>query len=67
MALRETSLRPLSPWLIRWEIIAVFAVSLGASAVNALLSLIGSLLAPAPLSGQQALLVGSLRRITGWT
>jgi membrane protease YdiL (CAAX protease family) len=49
----------MSPWLIRWEIFAVFAVSLGASALNALLSLIGSLLAPAPLSGQEALLVGS--------
>lgn len=59
MALRETSVRPLSPSLIRWEIFAVFAVSLGASALNALLSLIGSLLAPQPLSGQQALLVGS--------
>ena len=59
MALRETSVRPMSPWMIRWEIFAVFAVSLGASALNALLSLIGSLLAPAPLSGQEALLVGS--------
>ena len=59
MALRETSVRPLSPSLIRWEIFAVFAVSLGASALNAVLSLIGSLLAPQPLSGQQALLVGS--------
>ena len=49
----------MSPWMIRWEIFAVFAVSLGASALNALLSLIGSLLAPAPLSGQEALLVGS--------
>jgi membrane protease YdiL (CAAX protease family) len=49
----------MSPWLIRWEIFAVFAVSLGASALNAVLSLIGSLLAPAPLSGQEALLVGS--------
>jgi membrane protease YdiL (CAAX protease family) len=59
VALRETSLRPPAPWLIRWEIFAVFAVSLGASALNAVLSLIGSLLAPQPLSGQQALLVGS--------
>ncbi len=60
MALRETSLRPPPPWLIRWEIFAVFAVSLGASAVNAVLSLIGSLLQRRPLAGQQALLVGSL-------
>jgi membrane protease YdiL (CAAX protease family) len=60
VALRETSLRPPQPWLIRWEIFAVFAVSLGASALNALLSLVGSLLARRPLAGQQALLVGSL-------
>lgn len=60
MALRETSLRPPPPWLIRWEIFAVFAVSLGASAVNAVLSLVGSLLQRGPLAGQQALLVGSL-------
>ncbi len=60
MALSEPSLRPPPPRLIRWEILAVFAVSLGASALNALLHLIGSLLAPAPLSSQQALLVGPL-------
>ncbi|MGI9008933.1 MAG: CPBP family intramembrane glutamic endopeptidase [Streptosporangiaceae bacterium] len=60
MALRETSLRPPPPWLIRWEIFAVFAVSLGASAVNAVLSLVGSLLQRRPLAGQSALLVGSL-------
>jgi membrane protease YdiL (CAAX protease family) len=60
VALRETSLRPPPPWLIRWEIFAVFAVSLGASAVNAVLSLIGSLLQRRPLAGQHALLVGSL-------
>jgi membrane protease YdiL (CAAX protease family) len=43
-----------------WEIIVVFAVSLGASGVNALLSLVGSLLQRKSLSSQQALLVGSL-------
>ncbi len=59
MALRETSVRPPAPWPIRWEIFAVLAVSLGASALNAVLSLVGSLLAPQPLSKQQALLVGS--------
>ncbi len=59
MALRETSVRPSPPYLARWEIFAVFAVSLGASALNAVLSLIGSFLARGPLSGQQALLVGS--------
>jgi membrane protease YdiL (CAAX protease family) len=60
MALSETSLRPPPPYLIRWEIFAVFAVSLGASALNALLSLVGSLLTARPLASQQALLVGSL-------
>jgi len=60
VALRETSLRPPPPRLIPWEIFAVFAVSLGASALNAVLSLIGSLLAPRPLSGQQAILAPSL-------
>jgi membrane protease YdiL (CAAX protease family) len=59
VAIGQGSLRPPAPSLIRWEIVAVFAVSLGASALNALLSLIGSLLAPQPLSHQQALLVGS--------
>lgn len=60
MALRETSLRPPPPWLIRWEIFAVFAVSLGASALNAFLTLVGSLLSTKPLAGQQALIVGQL-------
>src|ERR1017187_5400903 len=56
----ETSLRPPQPWLIRWEIFAVFAVSLGASALNAVLRLAAALIASRPLAGQQALLVGSL-------
>ena len=61
MALGEgTSLRLPSDRMIRWEIFAVFAVSLGASGLNALLNLIGSLLAPQSLSSQQALLVGPL-------
>jgi len=46
--------------LIGWEIFVVFAVSLGASGVRALVELIGSLTAPQALSSQQALLVGSL-------
>ncbi len=46
--------------MLRWEIFIVFAVSLGASGLNALLSLIGSLLARQSLSSQHALLVGSL-------
>lgn len=66
MALRETSLRPPPPWLIRWEIFAVFAVSLGASALNALLSLVGSLLQKKPLAAQQATLVGSLAPFNHW-
>jgi membrane protease YdiL (CAAX protease family) len=56
----ETSLRLPSARLLRWEIFAVFAVSLGASALNALLDLVGSLLARRSLASQQALLVGSL-------
>jgi membrane protease YdiL (CAAX protease family) len=51
--------------LIRWEIFAVFAVSLGASALNAVLDLIGSLLAPQSLGHQQALLVGRLA-VNNW-
>ena len=46
------------PRLLRWEVIAVLALSLGASALNALLSLIGSLLATKSLSSQAATLVG---------
>ena len=57
---QETSVRPLTPRLIRWEIFVVFAISLGASGLNALLSLIGSLLNRPALHSQQALLVGSL-------
>jgi len=46
--------------MLRWEIFTVFALSLGASGLNSLLSLIGSLLVNKPLGSQQALLVGSL-------
>lgn len=56
----EASLRLPPARLIRWEIFAVFAVSLGASAVNALLDLIGALLSRQSLGHQQALLVGPL-------
>jgi membrane protease YdiL (CAAX protease family) len=55
----DTSLHLPPARLLRWEIFAVFAVSLGASGLNALLDLIGSLLAPQSLGSQQALLVGS--------
>jgi membrane protease YdiL (CAAX protease family) len=49
-----------SPRMLRWEIFTVFALSLGASGLNALLSLIGSLLSRQALGSQQALLVGTL-------
>ncbi|MGH3408958.1 MAG: CPBP family intramembrane glutamate endopeptidase, partial [Streptosporangiaceae bacterium] len=61
MALTEkedTSLRLPPPRLLRWEVFAVLALSLGASALNALLSLIGSLLETKSLSSQAATLVG---------
>jgi membrane protease YdiL (CAAX protease family) len=46
--------------LLRWEIVVVFAVSLGASAVYALVDLIASLTAHQSLSQQTATLNGSL-------
>jgi membrane protease YdiL (CAAX protease family) len=61
VALREETGLSLPPRrLIGWEIFVVFAVSLGASGLNALIELIGSLTAPQSLRQQQALLVGSL-------
>jgi membrane protease YdiL (CAAX protease family) len=45
--------------LLRWEIVAVFAVSLGASGVSAFVSLIGSLTAHHSLSSQSVTLNGS--------
>jgi membrane protease YdiL (CAAX protease family) len=45
--------------LLRWEIIAVFAVSLGASGVYAFVSLIGSLTAHHTLASQSVTLNGS--------
>ena len=44
---------------MRWEIVAVFSVSLGASAVSAFVSLIGSLTAHASLHAQQTVLNGT--------
>jgi membrane protease YdiL (CAAX protease family) len=46
--------------MIGWEIAVVFGVSLGASALFAVINLIGSLTAPKALASQQAVLVGSL-------
>lgn len=45
--------------LLIWEIIVVFAVSLGLSAVRSLVSLIGSLTAPKALSAQHVIMNGS--------
>src|SRR5512146_1314006 len=56
----DPPLGPPPPWLQRWEIVAVLAVSLGASALYALLSFIGSLTAKQSLSHQTATLNGSL-------
>jgi membrane protease YdiL (CAAX protease family) len=49
-----------SPKLIWWEIFSVFAVSLGASGLYALVQLIGSLTASRSLARQHAVLNGSL-------
>ena len=66
MALGEdTSLRLPSDRMIRWELFAVLALSLGASALNAALSLIGSLLAR-PVAVQPAGAAGRPRRRTTW-
>ncbi len=51
---------PPSRKLLGWEIFAVFAVSLGASGLYALVQLIGSLTATRALGKQQAVLNGSL-------
>jgi membrane protease YdiL (CAAX protease family) len=56
----QDGLAPPPAWLQRWEIVAVFAVSLGASGLYALVSLIGSLTAKQSLSKQTATLNGSL-------
>ncbi|WP_345475095.1 type II CAAX endopeptidase family protein [Actinoallomurus oryzae] len=56
----------LSRRLLTAEIWVVFALSLGASGVSALLQLIASLTAPKPLGRQKALLVGSLAPGRPW-
>ena len=56
----KVTAQPLTRRLIRWEIVAVFAVSLGGSGLYALVSLIGSLTASKSLSKQSAVLNGSL-------
>ncbi|WP_433444341.1 CPBP family intramembrane glutamic endopeptidase [Nonomuraea sp. CA-141351] len=56
----------LAPKLIRAEVLVVFSVSLGASALVALVRLIGALTAPKELKGQQAVLVGSMAPGRPW-
>jgi membrane protease YdiL (CAAX protease family) len=63
---QESSLKPLTRRLIGWEIVVVFGVSLGASALFAIINLIGSLTAAKALGKQQALLVGSLAPGRPW-
>ncbi len=55
-----TSLDPHAARLQRWEIVCVFAVSLGASGLYALVQFIGSLTAHQSLGKQTAVLNGSL-------
>jgi membrane protease YdiL (CAAX protease family) len=57
---------PLTRRLIGWEVVVVFAVSLGGSALNAVIALIGSLTATRSLGKQQALLVGSFAPGRPW-
>src|SRR5580693_7385772 len=56
----RAALDPRAARLQRWEIVAVFAVSLGASGVYALVSYIGSLTARQSLSKQTTVLNGTL-------
>jgi membrane protease YdiL (CAAX protease family) len=53
----QTTLSLPPPRYLRWEIFVVFGVSLGAYGLNALLSLVGSLLRRQGLASQQATLV----------
>src|SRR5262245_66185481 len=46
--------------MLGWEVVVVFAVSLGANSLFAAINLVGSLTAPKALRQQQALLVGSM-------
>jgi membrane protease YdiL (CAAX protease family) len=62
---RDVPLRLPPARLIKWELFAVFAVSLGASALNALLTLIGDLLSRQSLSKQQAQIVVPLA-VNNW-
>ncbi|MEV5410190.1 CPBP family intramembrane glutamic endopeptidase [Thermopolyspora sp. NPDC052614] len=63
---RELDMTVPGPRLLRAEIFVVFAVSLGASGLVALVRLIGALTAPRSLQGQRAVLVGSLAPGRPW-
>jgi membrane protease YdiL (CAAX protease family) len=63
---QDTGLPPLTRRLLGWEIVIVFAVSLGGSALLAIIGLIGSLTAHKALGRQHALLVGSLAPGRPW-
>jgi membrane protease YdiL (CAAX protease family) len=63
---QQASLPPLTRRLLGWEIVIVFALSLGRSALFAVIELIGLLTAAKPLGRQQALLVGSLAPGRPW-
>jgi membrane protease YdiL (CAAX protease family) len=52
--------------LLGWEIFAVFAVSLGASGLAALVEFIGSVTERAPLSQQHTVIIGSLAPGRPW-
>ena len=56
----QAVLAPPPARLQRWEIVVVFAVSLGASGVYALVQFIGSLTAPQALGKQQVVVHGTL-------
>ncbi|WP_327048615.1 CPBP family intramembrane metalloprotease [Microbispora sp. NBC_01189] len=62
----QDGLRGLTPRLIGPEIVVVFAVSLGASALLSLIHLVGALTAPKELGDQHAVLVGSLAPGRPW-
>lgn len=62
----EAGLPSLTRRLLGWEIIIVFALSLGASALFAVIQLIGSLTARKALHQQRALLVGSFAPGRPW-
>lgn len=63
---RELDMTVPGPRLLRAEILVVFSVSLGASALVALVRLIGALTAPRTLQGQRAVMVGSLAPGRPW-